>query len=134
MTEIYLEMISFISKEKQHFLRASSLKWKSCRACWHPWNLLSYIFLIIKITYNIYLLVSYMVEGICIFLLWENFITPSACNLTCSWMSTQTTNNCKCIKQILLIRNWKYWWTVFTGYAIKVLGWVTMVSCCIYTM
>lgn len=60
------------------------------------------------------------------FFIMSKFYNARCLWLTCSWMSTQTRNNCKCIKQILLIRTWKYWWTVFTS-----LG---MVSFCIYTM
>lgn len=123
MTEIYLEMISFIFKKNPTFSASFIIKMEILQSL-----LTSLKPAVVYFSHNknyIYHLPSNVIfgRGYMHFFIMSKFYNARCLWLTCSWMSTQTRNNCKCIKQILLIRNWKYWWTVFTGCEIKVLGW-----------
>lgn len=123
MTEIYLEMISFIFKKNPTFSASFIIKMEILQSL-----LTSLKPAVVYFSHNknyIYHLPSNVIfgRGYMHFFIMSKFYNARCLWLTCSWMSTQTRNNCKCIKQILLIRIWKYWWTVFTGCEIKVLGW-----------
>lgn len=123
MTEIYLEMISFIFKKNPTFSASFIIKMEILQSL-----LTSLKPAVVYFSHNknyIYHLPSNVIfgRGYMHFFIMSKFYNARCLWSTCSSMSTQTRNNCKCIKKILLIRNWKYWWTVFTGCEIKVLGW-----------